>query len=113
MALLNKHQFLAKDDFEYKDVYIKELDGEIRIRALSVEDQLSFEQNAPNLEDGSELMFSLILKCCVDKDNNLLFEESDLKDIKKKSANVIITLFQEILKINQLSQDEVDTLAKN
>jgi len=113
MALLNKHQFLAKDDFEYKDVYIKELDGEIRIRALSVEDQLAFEKDASELEQGSELMFSLILKCCVDENNNTLFEETDLKDIKKKSANVVVTLFQEILKINRIGQEEIDDLAKN
>ena len=114
MALLDKAKFLAKDDFEYKDVYIKGLDGEVRIRALSIEDQIAFEKLAAADElDQASLMFSLIIKCCVDEKGALLFEESDAEFLKEKSADVIVTLFKEILKINHIDPDEVEDLAKN
>ena len=114
MALLDRAKFLQQDDYEYKDVYLKALDGEVRIRALSIRDQLVFEKEAAdkNLEQ-SELMFNLILKCCVDEEGKLLFNEGDLEAIKDKSADIIVNLFKEILKINHINQEEVDGLAKN
>ena len=114
MALLDKSKFLDTDSYEYRDIYIKELDGEIRIKALSISAQISFEEEATRDNiDQSELMFHLILGCCVDDKGELLFTLEDVKTLKQKSANVIMFLFKEILKINNINQDEVDQLAKN
>ena len=114
MALLDKAKFLQQDDYEYKDVHLKALGGEVRIKALSIRDQLSFEKEAADKnQDESNLMFNLILKCCIDEKGELLFNEEDLEAIKDKSADVIVHLFKEILKINHINQDEVDGLAKN
>lgn len=114
MALLNKAKFLEKDGFEYRDVYIDGLGGEVRIRSLSIADQIEFEKlaSSENL-DQATLMFNLIIKCCVDEEGDLLFEESDTKLLQGKSADVIVTLFKEILKINNINPDEVEDLAKN
>lgn len=113
MALIDKNKFLEAAENEYKDVYIKELGGEVRIQALSIEDQIKFEEQTANNKSHSELVYSLIVNCCIDEEGNKLFEEADIDTIKKKSAHVVIKLFQEILKINQLQEDEIDRLAKN
>jgi hypothetical protein len=113
MALISKKKFLESNDYEYKDIYIRQLDGEIRVRALSIKDQLAFEELATGNDDQSELMFQLILKCCIDEDGELMFNEEDVINLKEKSADIIVTLFKAILNINNIDQNEVDNLAKN
>ena len=113
MALLSKKKFLESNEYEYKDVYIKQLDGEIRVRALSIKDQLAFEETATGNDDQSELMFQLILKCCIDEDGELMFKEEDVNNLKEKSADIIVTLFKSILSINNINQEEIDNIAKN
>lgn len=114
MALLDKAKFLAKDDYDYKDVEIKTLGGEIRIRALSIVDQLDFEELAGKKDfSQKELMFKLVLKCCIDDKGEFLFHEDDIPALEKIQADVMVDLFKEILKINSLDQDEVDSIAKN
>lgn len=114
MALLNKSQFLSKRDFGYKDIEIKGLDGAIRIRALTVIDQLDFEEIAAAKDfNQKELMFKLVLKCCIDDKGDLLFTEDDLPALGEQPADVMVNLFKEILKINSLDQSEVDNIAKN
>ena len=113
MALISKKKFLESNDYEYKDIYIRQLDGEIRVRALSIKDQLAFEELATGHDDQSELMFQLILKCCIDENGELMFNEEDVINLKEKSADIIVTLFKAILNINNIDQKEVDDLAKN
>jgi len=113
MALISKKKFLESNDYEFKDIYIRQLDGEIRVRALSIKDQLAFEELASGHDDQSELMFQLILKCCIDEDGELMFDEEDVINLKEKSADIIVTLFKAILNINNIDQNEVDNLAKN
>jgi hypothetical protein len=113
MALISKKKFLENNDYEFKDIYIRQLDGEVRVRALSIKDQLAFEELATGNDNQSELMFQLILKCCIDEDGEFLFNEKDVEALKEKSADIIVTLFKAILSINNIDQDEVDQLAKN
>lgn len=113
MALISKKKFLENKNHDYKDVEIKGLDGEIRIKALSIADQIEFENIAADQSlDESTLMFQLILKCCIDEDGEALFEDGDLEDLKKQPADMMVQLFKEILKMNSIDQGEVDAIAK-
>lgn len=113
MALINKEQFLQNTACEHKDVHIEELGGEIRIKAMSIADQIKFEEESANTKNQNELIFQLILNCCIDENGEKLFEQEDLEIIKERSAPVVIKLFQEILKVNKLDEEEIDKLAKN
>lgn len=113
MALINKEQFLQNTACEYKDVHIEELGGEIRIKAMSIADQIQFEEESTTIKNQNELIFQLILNCCLDEKGVKLFEKDDLIIIKERSAPVILKLFQEILKVNKLDEEEIDKLAKN
>lgn len=113
MSLINKQQFLDSCNTEYRDVHIDKLGGSIRIKTMSLEEQISFEKVSTKLKNQSEVVYELLLICCLDENNNRLFDKQDLVEIKKKSANVLLEVFNEILKINRLDQSEIDDLAKN
>lgn len=113
MALINKEQFLQNTACEHKDVHIEELGGEIRIKAMSIADQIKFEEESVNAKNQDDLIFQLILNCCVDENNKKLFSKEDIEAIKERAAPIIIKLFQEILKVNKLDEAEIDKLAKN
>ncbi len=111
MALLTKKQFLSQDDRTYKIVEIP--GGEVKIRSLSGEDELEFEQIKQDRKP-SEWIFWMIVKGCVDENNEQLFdEESDLELIKKRSSNTIKKLFDEILELNNITTDKIEEEAKN
>lgn len=113
MSVINKQQFLDSCGTEHKDVHIAKLGGSIRIKTMSLEEQINFEKATSNLKNHSEIVYELLLICCLDENNNPLFVKEDLDLIKKKSANVLLEVFNEIIKINRLDQSEIDELAKN
>lgn len=111
MALLKKKDILNAN-YKQKDVYIKELDGEVRIRELAIGDQLEFEAKYTG-KNSEQVVYGLILNCCIDENGEKLFEESDLVSLKKQSASIIIELLQEILALNSMTEEEIDSIAKN
>lgn len=114
MALLDKSKFFAMDNLEYKDVEIKGLDGSIRLKNMSIKDQLEFEELASKKDvNQKDLMLHLVLKSCIDEKGELLFSEEDLPALENYRADIMIELFKAILEMNSLSQDEVDSIAKN
>ena len=113
MALLNREQFLSAQDSKFVEVALPELGGEVRIKSLSIAEQLQFEATATTSKSQNELVFDLILISCVDDDNKQMFRKEDLTAIKAKSASSITKLFKAILALNNLDEDEVDGLAKN
>jgi hypothetical protein len=112
MALLNAEQFLKIDDHAYEVVDLPKLGGSVKIRSLSGSDALTFEKMRKE-SDGKELIFWLILKCCVNEDNSLMFNESHLTEIEDKSPDSILTLFNAILDLNRTSDKDIKEEAKN
>lgn len=112
MTLLTKKQFLESDDRTYKNIELPELKGEVKIRSFSGKDELEFE-SIRHEKNSSELVFWMIMKGCVDENNNPMFDEQDLEGIKKKSSITIKKLFDEILDLNNINTPQIEEEAKN
>lgn len=112
--LLNKHQVFAADDIKTNIVDMqKEWGGDVKIKVMSVGEQLAFDEFINSQPDDKQLAFYLITRSCVDEDNKLMFNDSDIEFLKQKSPESILKLFNAILDINRQQPADVENLAKN
>lgn len=110
---LNKHQIFACNDLKEKLVDMPEWGGEIKIKALSVAEQLEYDAFISSDPKEIDMALHLIMVACVDSDNKKLFDSSDVELLKNKSSKNLFRLVNEILSLNKQNPDEVDSLAKN
>lgn len=112
MALLSKDQIFAMDDMRYTTVEVG--NGEIRLKSMSISDQLSYEKELTGSQDHNrDLVFGLIVRCCVDENGNQLFTKDDLDLLGKKSTDFILKVFNAAKDLNDLKQDDLEKHAKN
>lgn len=113
MALLNREQFLAAKTKKFEDVELPELGGSVRIKSMSIKQQLEFENLMTTQKNDNDIIFSLIVLSCVDQDLKPLFTHEDVEEIKDHSADSVMTLFQAILDLNGINTTDMDQRAKN
>lgn len=112
--LLNKHQIFAFDDLESKVVDMKaEWGGDVKIKCLSVAEQLENDAFIAQNPSEIEMAIKLIVLSCVDENNNKLFSDDDFNFLKEKKMKSLGKLVKEILKLNRQEAEDVDNLAKN
>lgn len=111
--LLNKHQIFAANDLKQEIIAMPEWGGDVKIRVMSVREQLDFDKFLAAKPDDKEMAFFLIIKSCVDENDKPLFDDGDIEFLEQKSADSILKLFQAILGLNKQKPDDVETLAKN
>lgn len=112
--LLSKEQILSCEDVNTKEVDMKPYwPGSVKIKAMSIGDQIEFERINKKRKDESDAVCTLLMFCCIDDDGNRLFSEPDLKELNKKSYRAIERLFKECLNFNSLTEKALDEQAKN
>jgi len=111
-VLLNKDDILKARDSKYLVVNVPEWGGDVKLKTMSVAEQIQYEKLQED-KDNNSLILNMLIFCCVDEDDNKLFEKEDLVELQKKSAHPICHLFREALKLNSLSQKNVEEGAKN
>lgn len=117
--ILNKAQIFAVNDSQYKLVDVPEWKSEanpkpqVKLKTLSFQEQLEYEE-LKKLDNDGAVIVGLVYRSCVDENNNKLFDsEDDLKELQKRSANVICKLFKEALELNAIKEGELEKGAKN
>lgn len=107
--ILNKENY--KSIIKRKSEIVKIDNVEIKIKALSIKQQIEIEKlnNSDNNED-SLLMFELLKMCCVD-DNDEVFLTDEI--INTMSSTFVLKLFDKCLRINNLGEKDVEAIAKN
>lgn len=114
MAILTKNQILKANDIVTKK--INAFGGEVIISTISAQARESYEKAVIDVNgkvSGSNIRARLLAVSIVDEDGTLLFNESDIKDLGKKSATEVDKLFSAILKLNGMGDDNVEEVAKN
>lgn len=109
--MLNKHQIFAFNDLKEKVVHI--WGGELKIRALSVKEQLEYDAFLATEPKEVEMALHLIIAACIDDNGNRLFEETDIPYLKEKNSKNLFHLVHEILSLNKQDDKDVEDLAKN
>lgn len=115
-------QILAADDLSVLKVTVKEWkdkDGKplvLGIRVMTVEERDSYEQEwIGNKERGIEnFRTKYLARClCHPESGDRLFDEDGIKRLAKKSSAVVTKLFDKAMKHNNMTESDVEELAKN
>ena len=109
---LNKDQIFAIEDVDYKVVDVPKW-GDVRIKAMSIIEQIEFENLNRTKKDDSDLIFNMLAICCVDDNGDRLFNKEDIPALQKKSSAPVLFLFQECLSFNSMQPGELEKQAKN
>lgn len=112
--MLTKEQIFGCQDVATKLVDMQPFwPGSVRIKAMSIKDQIEFERINKKRKDDGDAICTLLLFCCVDDKGNRFFNEADLPKLHEKSYRAIEHLFKECLDFNSLNEKALDEQAKN
>lgn len=111
--LLTRDEIKVVDDLPFKIVHIKNWGGDVKIRAMSTLDRISFENKNSKSKTELETMIYLIMYTCVLEDNSRLFNDSDYDLLASKSADVLLKLFETAIELSTLSKEGMEEKAKN
>ncbi len=111
--MLSRDDIFSAKDLTFQEVEIPQWGGSVRIKVMSIAEQIAFERLNKAKKDDSELVFALLSQCCVDEGGNHLFEEKDVVELNKKSSVPVLALFKACLDLNSMNQVDLDKQAKN
>ena len=112
---LTKEQILKKQDLPVETVYIKEWDGEVRVRGLTGKERDDFERIVFSDQETGWINFraKLIALTVIDDKGELLFSSSDIQELGKKSGNALDKIFAVAQRLSGLRKEDVDEITKN
>jgi hypothetical protein len=115
-------QILASDDLSIQKVTVREwkdTEGKplaLGIRVMTVEERDSYEKEwIGNKERGIDnFRTKYLARClCHPENGERLFDEKGIEALSKKSAAVVSKLFDKAMKHNNMTETDVEELAKN
>ena len=109
--VLQRDDIIRSNDIALERVYVKEWAGDLFVRVMSGADRDKFEE----LHKNSTRIYRapLIASTVCDEKGNLLFTPEDVKKLGTKNANALTTVAEAALKINGLTDAELDEQVKN
>lgn len=107
MTLLNKHNFKALQK-KTSIVECKDYDTEIKIEALSLQDQLEIDDLIKT--DMNSYIKEMVARCVIDEDGVRVFSVDDVESLP---ADLTVLVFQACCKLNKLGTHDVTDAAKN
>lgn len=107
-----RDKILAANDRKRITMEIPEWDVTVHIAAMSAEDRDSWEKDMIKDKD-KNIRARLVVRVLLDDDGERIFQDKDAKELGQKSAAVVDRVFAEAIKLNGLSGDDVEELAKN
>lgn len=115
MATLTRDMILAIQDRNMKKIHIKAWGGDVYIKQLSGEEQDKFEQDSFMSKDKSVVgvRARLVSIAICDADGNKMFKPDDIKALQAKSSAVLNQLYDEIIALNRISDEDIEEIAKN
>lgn len=116
MALLSKEQILNVDDKKTELVEVPEWGGQVCIATMSGTAKDRFEASCmgPNgTANMQNIRARLVAACLVDDKGNLMFSEKEIGKLGQKSAAALDRVFEAAQRLNAVTQQDVEDLAKN
>ena len=115
--LLTKDQILSADDLTTKDVFVTPWGGTIRIRTMTASERDHFEQKmfsgGKKQARMDDIRATLVSIAVVGENGERMFSDKDVKALSKKSAAAMDQIFAEVQKLNAVSDEDVEDMAKN
>jgi hypothetical protein len=114
--MLTKDQILDADDQQTEIVNVPEWGGDVKIAVMSGFARDRFEASIVGTGGGTNMQ-NIRAKMCaasiVDENSELMFSDKDIQKLGKKSSAALDRVFSAAKKLNKMSDDDVEELAKN
>jgi hypothetical protein len=113
---LTKEQILAADDLSREAIDVPEWGGVVYVRVLTGAERDRFESDtvgSGKKVNMANIRARLAVLCLVDGDGIRLFDDGDVIALGKKSASALSRVFNTAMRLNGMSQSDVEELAKN
>lgn len=116
MALLTREQILDADDKKTEVVSVPEWGGEVMVSTMSGAERDRIEAGIIGKNGGKNLVnvrAKFVAPCLVDESGKLLFTEKDLQKLGNKSVAALDRVFAVAQRLNRITDEDVEDLAKN
>ena len=113
---LSKTDILDADDLPREEVAVPEWGGAVLVRTMTAAERDSFEARVIGTEgvrNLANIRATLCAQCIVDDQGKRLFTDGDIDLLGQKSAAAVDRVFAACQRLNGLTQDDVEELAKN
>ncbi len=116
---LSKEQILSSKDITTEAVDVPVWGGEVKVKLMTGLERDAFEQSITETKGGlvkqnlANIRAKLVVRTVVDDNGDRVFDDKDAAELGKKSSTAIITVFDVSAKLNGLSGEDVEELAKN
>lgn len=112
---LTAEQILAASDADLLKVRVKEWGGEVFVRVMSVKERDAYERMWIGKRDTGVENFraEYLARVLCDESGKLLFSRDQIDALSEKSGAVMGKLFDKALKHNNMTEADVEELAKN
>ena len=116
---LTKDEILAAKDTKYEDIDVPEWGGKVRIKCMTGSERDAYEASLYELK-GTEVKLNredmrakLLARVLVNEHGKRLFADGEIKALGEKSAHALERIYVAAQKLNAISNDSVELLAKN
>ncbi len=119
MSLLTKSAILAANDLKTEDVDVPEWGGSVRVRSFTGRERDAFESGLVRGDgkdrkvDLTNMRARLVGLTVIDETGQRLFSDVEIDLLGAKSGAALDRVFAVAQKLNGLSSDDVEELAKN
>lgn len=115
MAILGRDAILKSDDLKKQVVNVPEWGGEVIVATMTGAARDAWEQSLVSNKSVSleNIRARLVVATVVDESGNRLFSEKDVEAMGKKSAAALDRCVKVAQKLNRLTENDLDDLAKN
>lgn len=113
MARLTKDDILNAKDLETEEVSVPEWGGTVLVSSISGHAKDKLELSFSSKTTIENVRARIVALCLVDDSGNLLFNDSDITKLGKKSAKALDRVFNVAQRLNAIGDKEVEQLAKN
>lgn len=112
---LSAEQILAADDLGLLEVKVKQWNGSVWIRVMSVAERDSYERMWIGKRDSGVENFrtEYLVRTLCDEKGSLLFTKEQIEKLGQKSGAVMARLFDAAIKHNGMSEADVEELGKS
>jgi hypothetical protein len=107
------------DDITTEEVPVPEWKTSVFVRSMTLDERDAWEASITETKNGEvkqnlkDFYSKLVIRTAVDEQGNLLFAETDIPRLQKKSAKAMNRIFKVAQQLNGIGQEAVDKLEKN
>jgi len=115
MAALDKATILNTDDLPREELDIPEGGGSVFVRTMTGTERDAWEQSivSGGKTDLTNIRARMCVRVLVDTEGNRIFDDTDAKQLGRKSSCALDRIFAAAQRLNGLSNDDVEELEKN